>query len=484
MIADLNPYAECKESGAPWLGRVPRHWNVRRLRASITDCVNGVWGADPNGKDDLTCVRVADFDRVTLRVSLRKKTVRAIPLSARSRRLLQRSDLLLEKSGGGDLQPVGAVVAYDHDEPAVCSNFVARMPVASGYDTFFVNYLHFTLYANRVNLRSIKQTTGIQNLDGKAYLSELVAFPPLDEQMAIVRFLDWANGRLERAIRAKRKVIALLNEQKQAIIHRAVTRGLDPSVPHKPSGIPWLGDIPQHWEVRPLKGVCEVQSGITLGKDYAGQATSEYPYLRVANVQAGQVDLAVVKTIQVPKIEAMRCLLQEGDVLMTEGGDPDKLGRGCVWQGQIAPCLHQNHVFAVRPDRMRLEPSYLSALMGTRYARGYFESTAKQTTNLASTNKTKIGQFAVLLPSVQEQRTLMTALEKELLPVDEATSRLGDEVNLLREYRVRLIADVVTGKLDVREVAARLPDETPLETAENDADLSDESEATDEEASA
>src|SRR5262249_27253043 len=151
----------------------------------ITDCVNGVWGSDPTGNDELICVRVADFDRVNLRVSLRKKTLRTILPSARLRRMLQKGDLLLEKSGGGDLQPVGAVVSYDHDEPAVCSNFVARMQIGEGYIGHFVNYLHFTLYAHRINLRSIKQTTGIQNLDGKAYLSEPVAFPPPDEQAAI-----------------------------------------------------------------------------------------------------------------------------------------------------------------------------------------------------------------------------------------------------------------------------------------------------------
>ena len=167
--------------------------------------------------------------------------------------------------------------------------------------------------------------------------------PPPEEQDAIVRFPGYANGRLERAIRAKRKVVALLHEQKQAIIHRAVTRGLDPTVPLKASDIPWLGDIPKHWGMLPLKAVSEIQGGITLGKDYAGQATRAYPYLRVANVQAGHANLAVVKTIRVTKADAERCLLQKGDVLMTEGGDPDKLGRGCVWDAQVARCLHQNH---------------------------------------------------------------------------------------------------------------------------------------------
>jgi type I restriction enzyme S subunit len=162
-------------------------------------------------------------------------------------------------------------------------------------------------------------------------------------------------------------VIALLNEQKQAIIHRAVTRGLDPTVPLKPSGIPWLGDIPAHWNVLPLKAISKIQSGITLGKDYGAQSLTEYPYLRVANVQAGHPNLEKVKTIRVTNAEALRCALQTGDVLMTEGGDPDKLGRGCVWEAQITPCLHQNHVFAVRPNHALLSPHFLSALMGTRY---------------------------------------------------------------------------------------------------------------------
>jgi type I restriction enzyme, S subunit len=314
-----------------------------------------------------------------------------------------------------------------------------------------------------------------------SFLDAPIHVPPPTEQAAIVRFLDWANGRLERAIRAKRKVIALLNEQQQAIIHRAVTRGLDRSVPLKPSGISWLDEIPQHWEVRPLKAVCEIQSGITLGKDYMGQTTHEYPYLRVANVQAGHVNLAVIRTIRVTRTEAVRCMLQRGDVLLTEGGDPDKLGRGCVWDAQVAPCLHQNHVFAVRPNQSKLEPPFLSALMGTGYARAYFQSTAKQTTNLASTNKTKIGQFEVLLPTVVEQQRILSALYEETRPVNIAVSRLEREIELLREYRTRLVADVVTGKLDVREAAARLPDEATPDTVEDGADLSIDPEAADEE---
>jgi type I restriction enzyme S subunit len=167
----------------------------------------------------------------------------------------------------------------------------------------------------------------------------------------------------------------------------------------------------------------------------------------------------VVKTIRAPLLDAQGCMLHQGDVLMTEGGDPDKLGRGCVWEAQVAPCLHQNHIFAVRPDRLRLEPQFLAGLMGTSYARGYFQSTAKQTTNLASTNKTKIGQFKVLLPTVDEQKEILATLNDETRPANIAITRIEREIELLREYRTRLVADVVTGKLDVREAAARLPED-------------------------
>jgi len=223
----LDPSVPLKDSGAPWLGDIPMHWVVRRLRTSISDCISGLWGADPDGKSDITCVRVADFDRNNLRVSLLRKTTRAIPEAARARRLLQSGDLLLEKSGGGDKQPVGAVVIYEDNEPAVCSNFVARMPIANGHHSGFVNYLHCALYARRINVPSIKQTTGIQNLDWKSYLSEMVAFPPAAEQRDISDFLDFERERFADAISRLEREITLLREYRTRLVADVVSGKLD-----------------------------------------------------------------------------------------------------------------------------------------------------------------------------------------------------------------------------------------------------------------
>ena len=226
-------------------------------------------------------------------------------------------------------------------------------------------------------------------------------------------------------------------------------------MPLKDSGIPWLGEIPEHWEVRRLKDVATVQTGITLGKDYGLVSTTLYPYLRVANVQSDRLDLRNVKHVAVPEVEAKRSTLMPGDVLMTEGGDIDKLGRGCLWSGEVEGCLHQNHVFAVRCCG-GLIPGFLVALMGSAHGRSYFQITAKQTTNLASTNSTTLKAFPLLLPESQEQRRILSFIDGETGHLSSAITDTEYGITFLREYRTRLIADVVTGKLDVREAAARL----------------------------
>lgn len=460
MIADLKSYAKYKTTSQAWLGDVPEHWSVLPNRALFAEL------KDRDHPDEemlsVTITKGIVRQKMLLEGSSKKDSSN---LDRSAYKLVQPLDIAYNKMRAWQ----GAIGASNLRGIISPAYVVLRLRDDRDLPSYFHHLFRTPQFAKEAERWSYGITSDMWSLRPEHFKMIYTPDPPPAEQAAIVRFLDWANGRLERAIRAKRKVIALLGEQKQAIIHRAVTRGLDSSAPLKPSGIPWLGDIPQHWEVVPLKSVCAVQSGITLGKDYADQALNDYPYLRVANVQAGHVNLAVVRTIRLPKVEASRCLLQKGDVLMTEGGDPDKLGRGCVWDAPIDPCLHQNHIFAVRPIQSRLEPNFLSALMGTSYARSYFESTAKQTTNLASTNKTKIGMFKVLLPPLDEQKSVLVAVNTETRPVNAAISRLDREIELLREYRTRLVADVVTGKLDVREAALHLPEEGPLDTTTEDA---------------
>ena len=210
----------------------------------------------------------------------------------------------------------------------------------------------------------------------------------------------------------------------------------------------WLGELPRHWQCVRLKHVAFIQSGVTLGKDLSGRTTISRPYLRVANVQDGFLDLAEIKEISVPPEDTARYELRPGDVLMTEGGDFDKLGRGYVWEGQIEGCLHQNHVFAVRPYPLNLDSHYLAHLMVSDHGKNYFTSTSQQTTNLATTNSTKLGDFLLPLPPLEEQREICTWLRFKTAQIDALIAKKQRQIELLDEKRQALISQVVTKGLN------------------------------------
>ncbi len=210
-----------------WVGKTPKHWSINKLKWSVKGCFNGVWGDEPNGVNDLIVVRVADFNRHNRTIDLSNHTIRSIESSARTNRVLKKNDLLIEKSGGGDNQPVGMVVIYDSEEPAVCSNFVARMPVAEGFDPYFITYLHQAIYATRLQIKSIKQSTGIQNLDSSSYLDELAPYPPFLEQVAIREFLTAKCRRFDDLLNKTNRSIELLRERRSALITATVTGKID-----------------------------------------------------------------------------------------------------------------------------------------------------------------------------------------------------------------------------------------------------------------
>ena len=162
-------------------------------------------------------------------------------------------------------------------------------------------------------------------------------------------------------------------------------------------------NLPSGWKWKHLEKVAAIQTGIAKNQNSEPE-TIELPYLRVANVQDGYLDLSEIKNINIHKDKINRYRLENGDVLLTEGGDFDKLGRGAVWEGQIQDCLHQNHVFAVRPDKHQLLPSFLSAQTGSSYGKKYFLRCSKQSTNLASINSSQLKAFPVLLPPFPEQK--------------------------------------------------------------------------------
>ena len=300
------------------------------------------------------------------------------------------------------------------------------------------------LHHHRVKLNEVATGSTYEAVSAEDLGNLVLSFPDEQSQRLIANYLDRETARIDGLIAEKERMLALLEEKRAALISRAVTRGLDPNAPLKSSGQEWLGEIPMHWGLQRLKQLSEVRGGLTLGKQYSGELL-EYPYLRVANVQDGYLKLDDILTVEVPASEAASNLLAFGDVLMNEGGDIDKLGRGCVWREEITPCLHQNHVFAVRPHSVGSD--WLALWTSTLEAKRYFESRAKRSTNLASISGSNIKELPVPLPPTDEQNAIQLFLAVRQARLEKIRSELRASLKLLAERRAALITAAVTGQI-------------------------------------
>lgn len=263
----------------------------------------------------------------------------------------------------------------------------------------------------------------------------MVRVPPLEEQRAIGDYLDAETAQIAAVVRLRVQQRTRLDEREFAL----------------------LSDVlgPGERRMTRLRFMASIQSGLTVDaqRDTGTDAVTR-PYLRVANVHANELALDSVTEITVPRSLAERCTLRFGDVLMTEGGDLDKLGRGTMWRDELPGALHQNHVFAVRPDPTVLNPEYLALLTRTQHARSYFERTGSKTTGLASTSSEKILGLPVPSLTLNEQRILVDRVNKEIELMHRLGRTLDQQVALLEERRRALIAAAVTGQLKIPRGAA------------------------------
>jgi len=270
--------------------------------------------------------------------------------------------------------------------------------------------------------------------------------PPLPEQRAIAHVLRT----VQRAKEATEKIIAATRQLKASLARHLFTYG---PVPVEEADQVTLrgtdfGSVPKLWRISPLDSCSEVQTGVAKGRRLNGAETISVPYLRVANVQDGFLDLSEMKSIEIRRSELERYSLQAGDVVLTEGGDFDKLGRGFIWNGEVRCCVHQNHIFAVRANRRMLLPQFLAYLTQGPYGKAYFLSVAHKTTNLACINTTKLKAFPALLPSIEEQQVVVdapSAVDRKIA-VEEAKRRAIDSL-----FKT-LLHHLMIGKLRARDL--------------------------------
>lgn len=445
-MGGYKSYHEYKSTNLPWVPEIPAGWHVRKLTHAISYQV-GFTPESGNAEyygDDYLWANISDLGPKVLANTSKGITEEAI-VKYKKRPAKKGSLLYSFKLSVGQVSFAGqdmftneAIASFGGSEHVDLSYFYFLAPIA-------------------IIQNASENIYGAKILNQEAIGAAKILVPPMEEQRKIAELLDYKTAQIDALIAKKQALLEKLAEQRTALISQAVTKGLDPSVPMKDSGVEWMGEIPAHWTVPNLGYVAEVRGGVTKGRKLPNEETVEVPYLRVANVQDGFIDLSHVTNIEILVTELERYSLQKGDVLMNEGGDNDKLGRGAVWQGEITPCLHQNHVFAVRP-RIPEFSDWLALLTQSGYAKFYFYTTAKQSTNLASISSSNIKRLPVLLPPETERREIIDHVKTSLDKLTKQRERVIQVIERLKEYRAALITNAVTGKIDVRDF--RLPTTT------------------------
>jgi type I restriction enzyme S subunit len=278
--------------------------------------------------------------------------------------------------------------------------------------------------------------------------------PPFPEQRRIVAKLDSLCSRTKAARDELVRIPLLIEHYKQAILEKAFSGELtaDWRAREKLRGVPQPeNELPEGWSIKQLQHIAHIQGGLALGKKrVSDEELFEVQYLRVANVQRGYLDLSEIKTLWATHAEIEKLSLIRGDILMNEGGDRDKLGRGWVWDGEITSCIHQNHVFRVRLFDPNIPPRYIS-YFANEFGQKYFFDEGKQTTNLASVSKSKVSALPVPVPPPAEALEIVRLIEEAMAWLNLVATEQGKATCLLNHLDQGLLAKAFRGELVLQD---------------------------------
>ena len=478
----LKSYPAYKNSRAEWMGKVPNNWHVSPIKRFYQIRLGKMLQPQQRTPDDcevpyLKAKHVQWFD-----VRMNDADTMWANQNEIDRYEVLTGDLLVCEGGEGGRC---GIVAPSGDDPNPCiiQNALHRVrprALANGTRISRNDYLQYVMSAIAAAgwFDSLNDKATIAHFTAEKFGALLAPVPPLPEQAAIVRFLDYADRRIRRYIRAKQKLIALLEEQKQAVIHQAVTGQIDvqtgqPYPSYKDSGVEWLGEVPEHWGWCRLRNVVSV---VTTGsRGWSSYASDTGPlFIRVANLSRGSLKLRFddVVRLDLPNTsEAHRTRIKTGDLLISVTAYIGSVG---VIPEEFEEAYVSQHVARCQPSPESCSQwigYVLLSMIGQTHGQMSLYGGTKDGLSLDD-----VKNYPILLPPRSEQEQAVRWIEDKLSSLVRADESAKRQIEMVREYRTRLIADVVTGKLDVREAAAKLPEIDPL-ADESDADDTPDTEA-------
>ena len=420
------------------IGDIPADWDSKPLRRLLKTQFSGDWGSD-EGEHAVSVIRSTNF---TNHGALDCSNVATRYFSGTQAEScgLEAGDVLVERSGGSPDQPVGRIGFVPVEMPGTTvSNFVQVLrPDPEQVVPEFLGWVLHELQRTGVVARVQQQSTQMRNLNWRDYQRLLLPWPDRAEQRRIAAALKLADDAIAKA-KAELDATRVL---KRTLLHYLFSEG--PLRAPELLRSKWI-TCPTHWDIKPLRRFAEIASGFTMGRDLSRSETVSVSYVTVVNVQDGRFDLSNLGSIDVKEEELQKSLLEYGDVLMTEGGDRDKLGRGGMWLNEINPCSYQNHIFRVRLRHSDYKPELFHFLIQTDQAKRYFYGHAKQTSNLCTINSRELKNWPVPIPPMPEQDKMLEVLNA-CEDSDQAALR---NLEALRQLRKSLLQNLLTGKIRI-----------------------------------
>ena len=458
MIGAGKLYSKMRDSGAEGLGKVPEHWDVRRLGQIGTFSKGSGGNKDDEAQEGVPCIRYGDL-YTTHKYFIRASRSCLPPGRAADYTLLRFGDLLFAASGES-MDEIGKPAVNLLRSEARCGGDIVVFRAKREMDAEFLGYAADSPSAI-VQKAMMGRGFTVMHIYAQQLKRLAVPVPSLAEQAQIARFLDHANDRIQRYIRAKEKLIALLEEQKQAVIHQAVTGQIDVRTglrypAYKHSGAKWLGEVPAHWDVVMIGAMSKlIQTGPFGSQLHSREyVTFGTPVINPSHMEAGRLKSSATVTVGSEKAhELSRHKFRAGDIAIARRGE---LGRCALVTPAEAGWICGTGSLLLR-CRASVIPEFFQVVFSSQGVADMlsFSSVGSTMSNLSAG---VVARQRLALPSFGEQQRIVHSIREEADRVNCAISRLEHEIELLLEYRTRLIADVVTGKLDVREAASALPE--------------------------
>lgn len=459
----MKAYKSYKNVDLPWLKRVPEHWEVKRIRQVLRER------------------KERNFPIKTKNILSLTNTRGVIPYEDKgnvgNKSKSDLGDYFLAYPGDIVLNSMNVVIG----SVGLSAYFGAISPVYYAlYNTdpnSSISYFN-TIFSSKIFQKSLK-CLGNGILDIRKRISAydlknvMIPVPPKEEQDQIVRYLDWQNSRLNKLINAKKKEIALLEEQKQALISQAVTKGLDPHAPLKDSGIDWIGQIPEHWQYSTLGKLTDIILGKMLTPRKKTAQDSLQEYLCARDIHFDNINTENLKQMYFSPSELKQYRVKNGDLLIVEGG---AAGTSAIIENiGDRKIMVQNSVHILR-SRSKLLNKYVYFWMYSLVRSSYISFCANVTT-IPHYTKDKVKSTPIPVPPIKEQQDVIAYLDGVTNTIDETIANIALSISLLQEYRTRLVADVVTGQIDVRHITIPNYETVPEtidqpETTEDDSTIS------------